>query len=226
MSSRHRPSRSSFRADGAIPSVSSTAHASAHSTMSYSGRGAVSRLATSATTTSPFVRRATSRTGATASTRSLSCNRSRYSRIAGSAPNCLTRICWTVIVVPPALLDRTPVEITEDSSHRRPARALPETLLFVHVRNTRLGAWVTGRAGEASPAQTGRGTSKGHDEVGKAGRPLSAVVAAVDDRIGAVCRWDGDQAAAGARVADGSGQTRSSFPRLWARQASRYSPAA
>ena len=117
MSSRHRPSRSSFRADGAIPNVAATAHASAHATMSSSGRGAVSRLATSATTTSPFVRRATSRTGATASTRSLSPNRSRYSRIAGSAPNCFTRICWTVIVAPPALLDRT---LGRD--YRRPRR--------------------------------------------------------------------------------------------------------
>ena len=95
-----------------------------------------------------------------------------------------------------------------------------------HNDDNPLGVWVTGPPDAASRAQTGRGSSMGQDEVGRPGRPLSAVVAAVDDRMGTCAGWDGDQAAAGAGVADGSGQTRSSFPRLWARQASRYSPAA
>src|ERR1700752_4459552 len=64
------------------------------------------------------------------------------------------------------------------------------------------------------------------DEEGEPGRAPSAVVAKVDGRMRAVSRWEEDQAAAGAGVAAGSGQTRRSFPRLWARQASRYSPAA
>ena len=85
-SSRQRPSRASFSSAGRIPNGSPTAHASAQSTLSSSGRGAVKRLATSAVTTSPVVSCATSRTGARASTHSLSCRRSRYARITGNAP--------------------------------------------------------------------------------------------------------------------------------------------
>src|SRR5688572_5198297 len=51
-------------------------------------------------------------------------------------------------------------------------------------------------------------------------------VVTAEDEVHVVGSWDEGQAAAGAGVADGSGQTRRSLPRLWARQANRYSPAA
>src|SRR4029077_19583094 len=51
-------------------------------------------------------------------------------------------------------------------------------------------------------------------------------VGTVEDEVGVVGGRDEDQPTAGAGGGDGSGQTRSSLPRLWARQASRYSPAA
>src|SRR6266511_2824347 len=51
-------------------------------------------------------------------------------------------------------------------------------------------------------------------------------VGTVEGGGGVVGGWDEDQPAAGVGVADGSEQTRSSLPRLWARQARTYSPAA
>src|SRR5215207_10302707 len=58
------------------------------------------------------------------------------------------------------------------------------------------------------------------------GRAVGAGVVTVEDEVGVVGGRDEDRPAAGAGVGDGSGQTRSSVPRLWARQARKYSPAA
>lgn len=68
IASNARPIRSSFSASGAIPKTSSTAHSRAQSVTRSSGRGLVRRLATSASITCPWVRRATSLTGQARST--------------------------------------------------------------------------------------------------------------------------------------------------------------
>src|SRR5215204_7367818 len=102
----------------------------------------------------------------------------------------------------------------------------PPRPFLSQLRRDPLGVWVTGRPDEASKALAevddrwweaawqGRGGWCRHP------------VGGVEDEVRVVGGWDEDQPAAGAGVADGSGQTRSSLPRLWARQARKYSPAA
>jgi hypothetical protein len=87
MASRARPIRSSFSARGWIPKTSSTAHARAHSSTRHSGVGEVSRLATSAQITCPWVRVATSRTGQTRSTIPRRSRRRQKLATTGSAPS-------------------------------------------------------------------------------------------------------------------------------------------
>ena len=87
IASSARPTRSSLRASGGMPNVSSTAHARAQSSTRHSGVGEVSRLATNAAITCPWVRMATSRTG---QARSMIPSRSRRRQklaTTGNAPS-------------------------------------------------------------------------------------------------------------------------------------------
>src|SRR5215212_6286141 len=93
-----------------------------------------------------------------------------------------------------------------------------------------LGGWVTGRPGEASRGGVARmavavGGGVVWQQEGTGPHP-GGLVPAGDVGRRAWDGWHEDQAAAGTGRADGSGQTRSSLPRLWARQARKYSPAA
>lgn len=81
--------RSSFRVAEAKPKTSSTAQARAQSSTATSERGALKRLATSASTTWPCVARATSRTGQARSTMPATSRRRQYSATTGSEPNTL-----------------------------------------------------------------------------------------------------------------------------------------
>ncbi len=89
-----------------------------------------------------------------------------------------------------------------------------------------LGGWVTGPpdrvrmqgAGRSSPRSAAARDGSRRSELCRRGRRMQATIRRRPDR---------DQvAAAGAGRAAGSGQTRSSLPRLWAKQAGRYSPVA
>jgi hypothetical protein len=72
---------------GAIPKTSSTAHARAHSSTRHSGVGEVSRLATRAWITCPWVRVATSRIGQARSTIPARSSRRQKLATTGSAPS-------------------------------------------------------------------------------------------------------------------------------------------
>jgi len=87
IASSARPMRSSFSASGAIPNVSSTAHAAAQSSTRRSGVGEVSRLATSAQITCPWVKVATSLMGQARSTIPRRSRRWQKSATTGSAPS-------------------------------------------------------------------------------------------------------------------------------------------
>jgi hypothetical protein len=93
-----------------------------------------------------------------------------------------------------------------------------------------LGGWVTGpRGAESRAASRPKGGGGRRRRVRKresVGPDPGGLVRAGDDGRWVWSGWYADQAAAGAGRADGSGQTRSSLPRLWARHAKRYSPAA
>jgi hypothetical protein len=79
--------RSSLSASGATPKTSVTAHAAAQSSTRRSGVGEVSRLATSTSTTCPWVRVATSRTGQARSTIPRRSRRWQKLATTGSAPS-------------------------------------------------------------------------------------------------------------------------------------------
>ncbi len=85
--SNARPIRSSLSASAAMPKTSSTAHSPAQSWTRNSGRGLVSRLATSASITCPWVTRATSRTGHARSTIPATSSRRQNSPTTGSEPS-------------------------------------------------------------------------------------------------------------------------------------------
>jgi hypothetical protein len=87
IASRARPMRSSFSAAGGIPKTSVTAQVRAQSSTRRSGAGEVSRLATSASITCPWVRVATSRTGQARSTIPRRSRRRQKSATTGRAPN-------------------------------------------------------------------------------------------------------------------------------------------
>jgi hypothetical protein len=87
IASRARPMRSSLSASGAIPKVSSTAQVAAQSSTRRSGVGEVSRLATSAQITCPWVSVATSRIGQARSTIPSRSRRWQKAATTGSAPS-------------------------------------------------------------------------------------------------------------------------------------------
>jgi hypothetical protein len=92
MASRARPTRSSLSASGAMPKTSSTAQVRAQSSTRHSGVGEVSRLATSAPMTCPWVRVATWRTGQARST--IPSRSSRWQKLTttGSAPSAFSTL--------------------------------------------------------------------------------------------------------------------------------------
>jgi hypothetical protein len=92
MASRARPMRSSLSASGAMAKTSSTAHARAQSSTRRSGVGEVSRLATSAQMTCPWVRVATSRTGQARSTMPSRSRRRQKLATTGSAPSAFSTL--------------------------------------------------------------------------------------------------------------------------------------
>jgi hypothetical protein len=87
IASNARPMRSSLSVSGRMPKTSGTAHAAAQSSTRRSGVGEVSRLATSAQMTCPWVRVATSRTGQARSTIPCRSRRWQKSATTGSAPS-------------------------------------------------------------------------------------------------------------------------------------------
>ena len=87
-----RPIRSSFSAWGEMPNTSSTANARAQSSTRRSGAGQVSRLATSAPITCPWVSVATSRTGQARSTIPARSSRRQKLATTGSAPSAFSTL--------------------------------------------------------------------------------------------------------------------------------------
>ena len=92
IASRARPMRSSFSASGRMPKTSGTAHACAQSSTRPSGVGEVSRLATNAPITCPWVTVATSRTGQARSTMPARSRRRQNSATTGSAPSAFSTL--------------------------------------------------------------------------------------------------------------------------------------
>ena len=75
-----------------MPKTSGTAHARAHPSTCTRGWGEVSRLATRASITWPWVRMATSRTGQTRSTMPAMSRRRQNSATTGRAPSALSML--------------------------------------------------------------------------------------------------------------------------------------
>ena len=90
IASRARPIRSSLSAAGSIPKISSVAHAAAQCATCTSGVGEVSRLATRASITCPWVSNARSRTGQARSTMAAISRRRANSATTGNAPRALS----------------------------------------------------------------------------------------------------------------------------------------